>query len=169
MIVTGDLSSITSTQLDAVATAIATSAGVLNSAVVVRALGASVRLIADVTVATAAAANAVTATLAMSLATPASATSLLWAAGVTVEAAPQVQAIVDTVLVPLPATPAQTSPPVPIIIGVVVPIVSLGLLGLAALYWRRPRGAGKKRTEPSKAGTANKAGMHPVLPVTAHF
>jgi len=155
MIVAGDLSSITRMQLDAVAAAIATSAGVANSAVVVRALGASVRLIADVTVATAAAADAVTATLSTSLATSASATSVLWAAGVTVEAAPQVQAIVDTALVPLPATPpssptlARASPPAaPIIIGVVVPTVSLGLLMLAALWWHRRYGASRRRTRP---------------------
>ena len=119
MVAAGDdptaLTPVMRTQL---AASVAAAADVPASAVTLRVVAASLLLIFDVAVDTAAASKGLAASLAARMATPEAATRLVSVAGVTVIATPATRALVETVLAPSPSPPpppevAATPPPPP--------------------------------------------------------
>ena len=119
MVAAGDdptaLTPVMRTQL---AASVAAAADVPASAVTLRVVAASLLLIFDVAVDTAAASKGIAASLAARMATPEAATMLVSVAGVTVIATPATRALVETVLAPSPSPPpppgvAATPPPPP--------------------------------------------------------
>ena len=119
MVAAGDdpaaLTPVMRTQL---AASVAAAADVPVSGVTLRVVAASLLLIFDVAVDTAAASKGLAASLAARMATPEAATRLVSVAGVTVIATPATRALVETVLAPSPSPPpppgvAATPPPPP--------------------------------------------------------
>ena len=119
MVAAGDdpaaLTRVMRTQL---AASVAAAADVPVSGVTLRVVAASLLLIFDVAVDTAAASNGLAASLAARMATPEAATRLVSVDGVTVIATPATRALVETVLAPSPSPPpppevAATPPPPP--------------------------------------------------------
>ena len=119
MVAAGDdpaaLTQVMRTQL---AASVAAAADVPVSGVTLRVVAASLLLIFDVAVDTAAASNGLAASLAARMATPEAATRLVSVDGVTVIATPATRALVETVLAPSPSPPpppevAATPPPPP--------------------------------------------------------
>ena len=119
MVAAGDdptaLTPVMRTQL---AASVAAAADVPVSGVTLRVVAASLLLIFDVAVDTAAASKGLAASLAARMATPEAATMLVSVAGVTVIATPATRALVETVLAPSPSPPpppgvAATPPPPP--------------------------------------------------------
>jgi len=119
MVAAGDdpaaLTQVMRTQL---AASVAAAADVPVSGVTLRVVAASLLLIFDVAVDTAAASKGLAASLAARMATPEAATRLVSVAGVTVIATPATRALVETVLAPSPSPPpppevAATPPPPP--------------------------------------------------------
>ena len=119
MVAAGDdpaaLTPVMRTQL---AASVAAAADVPVSGVTLRVVAASLLLIFDVAVDTAAASHGLAASLAARMATPEAATMLVSVAGVTVIATPATRALVETVLAPSPSPPpppgvAATPPPPP--------------------------------------------------------
>ena len=119
MVAAGDdpaaLTPVMRTQL---AASVAAAADVPVSGVTLRVVAASLLLIFDVAVDTAAASKGIAASLAARMATPEAATMLVSVAGVTVIATPATRALVETVLAPSPSPPpppgvAATPPPPP--------------------------------------------------------
>ena len=119
MVAAGDdpaaLTQVMRTQL---AASVAAAADVPVSGVTMRVVAASLLLIFDVAVDTAAASNGLAASLAARMATPEAATRLVSVDGVTVIATPATRALVETVLAPSPSPPpppevAATPPPPP--------------------------------------------------------
>ena len=119
MVAAGDdpaaLTRVMRTQL---AASVAAAADVPVSGVTLRVVAASLLLIFDVAVDTAAASKGLAASLAARMATPEAATMLVSVAGVTVIATPATRALVETVLAPSPSPPpppgvAATPPPPP--------------------------------------------------------
>ena len=119
MVAAGDdpaaLTPVMRTQL---AASVAAAADVPVSGVTLRVVAASLLLIFDVAVDTAAASNGLAASLAARMATPEAATRLVRVDGVTVIATPATRALVETVLAPSPSPPpppevAATPPPPP--------------------------------------------------------
>ena len=119
MVAAGDdpaaLTPVMRTQL---AASVAAAADVPVSGVTLRVVAASLLLIFDVAVDTAAASKGLAASLAARMATPEAATRLVSVDGVTVIATPATRALVETVLAPSPSPPpppevAATPPPPP--------------------------------------------------------
>ena len=119
MVAAGDdpaaLTPVMRTQL---AASVAAAADVPASDVTLRVVAASLLLIFDIAVDTAAASKGIAASLAARMATPEAATMLVSVAGVTVIATPATRALVETVLAPSPSPPpppevAATPPPPP--------------------------------------------------------
>ena len=119
MVAAGDdpaaLTRVMRTQL---AASVAAAADVPVSGVTLRVVAASLLLIFDVAVDTAAASKGLAASLAARMATPEAATRLVRVDGVTVIATPATRALVETVLAPSPSPPpppevAATPPPPP--------------------------------------------------------
>ena len=119
MVAAGDdpaaLTQVMRTQL---AASVAAAADVPVSGVTLRVVAASLLLIFDVAVDTAAASKGLAASLAARMATPEAATRLVRVDGVTVIATPATRALVETVLAPSPSPPpppevAATPPPPP--------------------------------------------------------
>ena len=119
MVAAGDdpaaLTRVMRTQL---AASVAAAADVPVSGVTLRVVAASLLLIFDVAVDTAAASKGLAASLAARMATPEAATRLVSVDGVTVIATPATRALVETVLAPSPSPPpppevAATPPPPP--------------------------------------------------------
>ena len=119
MVAAGDdpaaLTRVMRTQL---AASVAAAADVPVSGVTLRVVAASLLLIFDVAVDTAAASKGLAASLAARMATPEAATRLVSVANVTVIATPATRALVETVLAPSPSPPpppevAATPPPPP--------------------------------------------------------
>ena len=119
MVAAGDdpaaLTPVMRTQL---AASVAAAADVPVSGVTLRVVAASLLLIFDVAVDTAAASKGLAASLAARMATPEAATRLVRVDGVTVIATPATRALVETVLAPSPSPPpppevAATPPPPP--------------------------------------------------------
>ena len=119
MVAAGDdpaaLTQVMRTQL---AASVAAAADVPVSGVTLRVVAASLLLIFDVAVDTAAASKGLAASLAARMATPEAATRLVSVDGVTVIATPATRALVETVLAPSPSPPpppevAATPPPPP--------------------------------------------------------
>ena len=119
MVAAGDdpaaLTPVMRTQL---AASVAAAADVPVSGVTLRVVAASLLLIFDIAVDTAAASKGLAASLAARMATPEAATRLVSVAGVTVIATPATRALVETVLAPSPSPPpppevAATPPPPP--------------------------------------------------------
>ena len=119
MVAAGDdpaaLTQVMRTQL---AASVAAAADVPVSGVTLRVVAASLLLVFDVAVDTAAASKGLAASLAARMATPEAATRLVSVDGVTVIATPATRALVETVLAPSPSPPpppevAATPPPPP--------------------------------------------------------
>ena len=119
MVAAGDdpaaLTQVMRTQL---AASVAAAADVPVSGVTLRVVAASLLLIFDVAVDTAAASHGLAASLAARMATPEAATRLVSVADVTIIATPATRALVETVLAPSPSPPpppevAATPPPPP--------------------------------------------------------
>ena len=112
MVAAGDdpaaLTPVMRTQL---AASVAAAADVPVSGVTLRVVAASLLLIFDVAVDTAAASKGLAASLAARMATPEAATMLVSVAGVTVIATPATRALVETVLAPSPSPPSPSPPP----------------------------------------------------------
>ena len=113
-----DPAALTQVMRKQLAASVAAAADVPVSGVTLRVVAASLLLIFDVAVDTAAASNGLAASLAARMATPEAATRLVRVDGVTVIATPATRALVETVLAPSPSPPpppevAATPPPPP--------------------------------------------------------
>lgn len=168
--VSGDVSSITQTQLEAVEAAIANAAGVPVDTVTGTAVAASVRISVDMQAASAMAADALTSTLSAWLATPSAVSSLQTASGLTLETPPpHARSIVTTVIVLAPSVPPMSLPatppitPVPaqsgrgssvdlfaILVGVLSSLAALTLLVLGWHLLRPGFGARRSRQRAAK-------------------
>ena len=140
MIAQGDVTDITESDKEAIRSAIASSANVEPSAVSVAVKPASVLIIVEITTPDAAAAVLVANALATSISTPEDATALLSAVSLVVTNTPTIEAVSETVLVPL--APAPSNDAGLIVVAVVVPVLLLvGGVALVAYYARSKRAA----------------------------